>query len=501
MSGGSSIYIPVREIAPHKENWMICARIIRIWTVTDCRNKSRVLSYEIVFIDRQGDKIQASISKQLVIIKNLHLDEEDFYDMKDVLVVPNDGSDRPSHHPFRLVIERRSLVAKAEPLPYTSYGLSPLNCSDIVWTKFQTEFLMDKLGLVTSVSCEREYIMDDKEIRLAFLEITDPTGKVECVLYDQYVGELIHFLKTNGPCTPIILLQFAEVVPDAQVLFGDVGIKSIPDISRMLFNPPIPEAFDMNGWLTMSGISLEGKIQFRQMEIPCLTLRDEFLLHHKKSDICDLNTNGEGGLFVVCAIITLLLENKAWWYTACRPHACSSKGSSLYTCDGDYSIIPRYYVKVEVCDETALTYLLLGDEHIEKLMQMSCRDMLSKLETTRSTNVHEGCLRVKTLCIDRELIRMWLKGQYFRVDRRPRKTIAAMLGATRNAAPFSHAECSSYASARPVDNFPTASSAAGHQSAGGSASINNNHETNPAPHNTPQVDKHCVHVIQRSQEG
>ncbi|KAJ1404933.1 Nucleic acid-binding, OB-fold [Sesbania bispinosa] len=399
MSGGSSIYIHVREIAPHKENWMIRARIIRLWTVTDCRNKSRVLSYEIVFIDRLGDKIQASISKQLVIIKNLHLDEGDFYDMKDVLVVPNDGSDRPR----------------------------------------------------------------------------------------------------------------------------DVGIESIPDISRLLFNPPIPEALDMNGWLTMSGISLEGKIQFRQMEMPCLTLRDEFLLHHKKSDICDLNTNGEGGLFVVCAIITSLLENEAWWYTAYRPHACSSKGSSLYTCDGDYSIIPRYSVKVEVCDGTALTYLLLGDEHIEKLMQMSCRDMLSTLEnpssggypaifdvligmrmlflvqTIRSTNVHECYLRVKTLCTDRELIQMWLKGQYFHVDRRT--TIAAMLGATRNAAPFSHAECSLYASARPVENFPTASSTTGHQSAGGSASVNNNHETNPAPHNTPQVDKHCVHVIQRSQEG
>ncbi|KAJ1421234.1 Nucleic acid-binding, OB-fold [Sesbania bispinosa] len=276
----------------------------------------------------------------------------------------------------------------------------------------------------------------------------------------------------------------------------------------------------------MSGFSLDGRIQYRQMEMPCLTLRDEFLLHHQRKDIADLNTNGKvGGLLVVCAMITSFMDNEAWWYTACRPHACSSKGSSLYTCDGDYSIIPRYSVKVEVCDGKDSTYLILGDEHIEKLLEISCKDMLSTIsdpsvaaypaifdhligmrmlflvETTTTNNVQEGCIRVKTICTDRELMRMCLKGQYFRVDRRPRTTIAVMLGETSNARQFTHAECSSYASARPAENFATASSGTAQRSGAGSASVNYNQQINAEMNNTPQVVKHCVHMTQRSTDG
>ncbi|KAJ1417293.1 Nucleic acid-binding, OB-fold [Sesbania bispinosa] len=445
MSGRGTIFIPVSEISPTMKNWCISAQVIRIWNVPFCYDNSRILSVEMVFIDALGCKLQASVSKDLLKLRKLYTEEGNIYYFGSVVVVPNDGTDRPTRHPFRLVFHRQTWVQKAVDLRrYTPYGMSPSNSSEILRMKQDTEHLVDKVGLLTSVSCEREYTKDDKDLLAAYMEITDPTGKVEVVVYDEYLRDLVEFLRTNGTCTTIIMVQFARVVPDAQVIFGDLGLETVNYITMILFNPPIAEVFDMREWLVLSGMSLDRKIQYRNMDMPC------------------------GGCFVICATITALVENEAWWFSACCPHACSSKGSSLFTCDGNFSVVPRYFVKVEVSDGKDLTHLQIGDEDIEKLVNVSCTELLSKMENPNSTTYP--------------------------------KMFNTLLGERRIATPCNHDQGSSYASALPGDNFTPQGSAKGISSSAGSASVNNlTKETSSMSDLDPVVEKHCIYFTRRTE--
>ncbi|KAJ1421434.1 Nucleic acid-binding, OB-fold [Sesbania bispinosa] len=83
-----------------------------------------------------------------------------------------------------------------------------------------TEILVDKVRILTSISSEREYVKEAKDIKAISLEIRDPTGKTECVLYDEYVQDVKQFLKRHGPTTPIVVIQFARVISKGEVVLG-----------------------------------------------------------------------------------------------------------------------------------------------------------------------------------------------------------------------------------------------------------------------------------------
>ncbi|KAJ1427595.1 Nucleic acid-binding, OB-fold [Sesbania bispinosa] len=468
MSATSTIFIPVSTISPTMENWVVDVQIIRIWTIPFCCDASKILSVEMVFMDAQGS------------FENIEVEfgGSGFYYISRVLVVANDGNDRPTRHGYRLVIERRSNVIKAERLTYIKFGLSPLTCSELVRSKKDTKYLVD----------------------------------------------VVEFLRSNGPCTPIIVVQMARIVPDAQVLFGDVGIETVQHVSRILFNPTIPDVFDMHEWLLLSGITVDGRIQFRSLEMPCLSLRDEFLYFYHKKDIAELNKQGKGGCFVICATVTSLVEDDAWWYSACRPHACTSMASSIYTCDGNFSIIPKFSVKVEVSDGIEVTYLQIGDLDMEQLLNVTCTNLISTLENPQSTNypdvfnrligkrmlfvvetktftdVDEGCFKVLRTCDDKKLIRMFVQNHFYRADLKPVPRIASLLGERRVAPQSNHDEGSSYASARPGDNFTPQGSATFMSSSAASASVNNfTLPMSASPQVEPPVDKKCVHFTRRTQ--
>ncbi|KAJ1390337.1 hypothetical protein SESBI_37552 [Sesbania bispinosa] len=161
---------------------------------------------EMVFVDAQGTKIQGSIRKDIIRMKKLVMEEGHAYEISRVMVVPNEGPDRPTHHAFRLVFDIHSKVVLHERYPLLSLGLSLLATVDVTRIKnerpYETKFLVDKVGMLTSVSSERQYLKENKEINV---------GKTECVLHGTYVDQLNQYLKKNGTLTPIIVIQFAHV--------------------------------------------------------------------------------------------------------------------------------------------------------------------------------------------------------------------------------------------------------------------------------------------------
>ncbi|KAJ1408929.1 Nucleic acid-binding, OB-fold [Sesbania bispinosa] len=462
-------FIPIREISPDPPLWVITTQLIRLWTSPVCNDFSCVQSVEMVFMDTEEDKVQVSISKELLMRKKPVMVEGGMYKISHVSIIPNDSKDKPTRHPFRLAINQQSQVINVDSVGFSSFGLSPLNTRDIVVRKHDTNFLVDKVGLLTLLSCQREYISEHKDVAAVYMEITDPSGTVECVLYDDYVEDLLQFLHTHGPCTPVIVIQFAKIVPDAQVMF-------------------------------------DGKIQYQHLDMPCLSLRDEFFLYHPHKEVGDLHQTQQGGVFVVCAKITDILEDEVWWYSDCKPRTCSRKGPALYSCDGSYAIVPRYNVKVEISDSNDSTYLSLGDDAVHKLLKephttklphifntLIGKRMLFLVKKKAAHHLQEGCFRMKRVCDDKELVRMFFKGHFFRADRKPKATVARMLGEPRNTQQFHHEQGSSFVGPMRYD---------GPSSSAGSLSIKKGGTmfgSNTDEHTF--VDKHCVYFPQTSPQN
>ncbi|KAJ1405811.1 Nucleic acid-binding, OB-fold [Sesbania bispinosa] len=293
-------------------------QVIRLWEAAISDQTPGSVFVEIVFMDEQGSKIQGSISSHVVRIMKLVLEEGHSYEINGVTVVPNEGPDRPTQHPFRLLFDISSKVILHERHPLLSLGSTPLATIDIRRIKterpYNTRFLVDKVGLLTSVSSERHYLRDNKQLNVVFIEIIDPTGSTECVIHGTYVNQLEQFLRKNGPQTPIIVFQFARVVTTIEVLFGDAGIETVEPVTKMIFNPIIPEVFDMRKWLVINNFKLDCQVKYKEIHPPYQPLSDEFLVGHPKRAIADLNAPNNkcvkiiyGGTHPVSTILHLIL--------------------------------------------------------------------------------------------------------------------------------------------------------------------------------------------------
>ncbi|KAJ1414962.1 Nucleic acid-binding, OB-fold [Sesbania bispinosa] len=522
MSACLEKWVTLNDISPTIHPWFTRVQVIRIWPTTFCSHPTRVLSVEIVFIDAQGTKIQGSISRDILRMRRITMEEGHEYEIQRASVVPNNGKDRPTSHPFRLVFNMNSIIVLLETTPLISYGLSPVTTIDIVRITSPTEILVDKVGILTSISSEREYVKDGKYIKAISLEIRDPTGKTECVLYDEYVEDVKQFLKRHGPTTPIVVVQFARVVSKGEVVLGEAAVESVQNLARILFNPTIPEVFNMKKWLVINGIKLDNRVEYINLHMPNLTLRDEFLLYHPRRQIAQVLSREELGLFVVWGRIISLMEEENWWFTESKHHTCASQGNPLQPCDGYFSVIPRYHLKVEVFDNEDECKFLLGDEDVHKLLDVSCKDLLPSIEDPNSelyppifeklidksmlflvekkfpnSYVNDGYFKVKRVCDVPELIRMYLRGQFFRLHHTTRDTVAKLLGVEGPVLHSNNAHESSHASALAVDNFSTTASDIAQASSSNSVSFNNQNigitpnipveESDVEP-----VDKHCL---------
>ncbi|KAJ1384671.1 Nucleic acid-binding, OB-fold, partial [Sesbania bispinosa] len=446
MSGLSPIFFPVKEISPFLPLWWTKVNVSRKWGSSHLWTAFRLY----------GTTIQGSISKDIIRMNHIVTEEGHSYEISNVVVVPNEGVDCPTKHPFRLLFNICSKLVLHERYPLLSFGLPPLATVDMTRIKtetpYDTRYLVDKVGILTSVSSERQYLKENKEVSVVFIEITDPTGKTECVLYGSYVDQLDQFLKKNGPVTPIIVVQFARVATTAEVGFGDAGIETVSPVTRLLFNPIIPEVFDMTKRLVINDYKLDSKLKLTEIHPPYESLSDEFLLSHPKRVIADLNTENERGEFVawgniieVCednlwwwGNIIEVCEDNLWWYSTCKDHPSPYIGGHSHGCKKNCSPVPRFNIKILVFDKKGLAYFNIQHEDVEDLLQVSCEELIESFpepdyfpyptvfntllrqtmlflvqKKTNLDTIHDGGFNVKRVCAQPEIVRMFMKNEFY----------------------------------------------------------------------------------------
>ncbi|CAJ2636122.1 unnamed protein product [Trifolium pratense] len=122
MIGNGEHFSEIEKIDSERTSWNLKAKILRLWEVSDFSRPNSPFSLEMVLMDSEGGRIHATVKKTLI------------YKFKDDL---SEGK-RITNHDVKGSL----------------FHLVPI--SDVVSGSYDTDYLVDVIGVLTGVGTERE---------------------------------------------------------------------------------------------------------------------------------------------------------------------------------------------------------------------------------------------------------------------------------------------------------------------------------------------------------
>ncbi|XP_052110373.1 replication protein A 70 kDa DNA-binding subunit C [Arachis duranensis] len=328
-------------------------------------------------------KIQTTVKKPLLNRFRDHIVEGQVYRMAYFTVVSNHGSYRATSHEFKLVFLYRTTVVAVDEdvIPKTCFNMFPF--SELLNMTQDYDFLVDVIGLLTSVGEEKEYAKEGKIVKMIALELTSKDVTVRCALFGDYVNQVNHFLASGYVEQPVVVIQLAKV----KFFRGQVGVQNVMYATQMLFNPDIPEVVEFRQSMIEQGVNGTHPL-FIANEGKVLSLEDDFMRLTRKCTIEELQDNNQEGSFIIFGTIQGIVEDGGWWYSAC---VC---GKGIYPQNGAYycdfclkhitNVTPRFKIKIIVEDHTGEGIFLLFDREASYLLKKSCADLFTEVQRDAS---------------------------------------------------------------------------------------------------------------------
>ncbi|XP_072069400.1 replication protein A 70 kDa DNA-binding subunit B isoform X1 [Arachis hypogaea] len=458
----------ISKIVPPREAWRLKVRVIRAWIVPSFGNPDSPNSMELILVDENSNKIQATIRKQLINRFKDNIIEGNCYKMCYFSVVPNHGSYRATKHEFKLTFLFRTIVTTLpdDIIPRVCFTLYPFE--EILQMSQDHDYLVDVIGLLTLVGEEKSYDKDGKTIKMVVVELSSQKFVasllsyfsiwfsfifcfiyflcynllcficrmvLRCALFGEYVDQLNHFLSSGYVEQPVVILQLAKV----KLFRGQPGLQNVMKATKIYLNPDLAAVFDFRKSVVEQGINGTQPL-FIANEGKTISLEDDFMRLTKKSTIDELQENKEDGTFVILGTITDVVEEGCWWYSTCVCGKTVHPESGVYFCDMCMhhvtNVIPRYRLKVVVSDETGQGIFVLFDRETTYLVKKTCGDLFNEVHKdskvlcgddypiifrnlegkkvllkvdTKSLGVDRyfGTFRVKRICDDAAIISMF----------------------------------------------------------------------------------------------
>ncbi|KAJ1440674.1 Nucleic acid-binding, OB-fold [Sesbania bispinosa] len=125
----------MKNVSPGKQTWRLTVRVERLWEMFPLDEPTKPFSIEMVLIDAEGCKIQASIRKPMMKKFKELVAEGEVYKMFFFGVVGNLGSYRATGHEYRLLFHAMTKLTRCETanIPYLGVVPNVLNTTRILW--------------------------------------------------------------------------------------------------------------------------------------------------------------------------------------------------------------------------------------------------------------------------------------------------------------------------------------------------------------------------------
>ncbi|KAJ1377202.1 hypothetical protein SESBI_49122, partial [Sesbania bispinosa] len=366
----TGVFDAVKNIYRGKETWRLKVRVVRMRVICAKENPSNVFSVEMVLVDVEGGRIQASIRKAM---------------LKKFMGNVVEG-----------VVYKMTKVYPCESEIISRFGLDVKSFKEIHRADVDSEYLFDFMGVLTAVSEEKQYEKFNRTIRVLELELTDDRGVVMCSLFGHFIDLMKDYLKNRKN-----------------------SLHSLSNSTRVLWNPQIEEAVSFRNGIAFHGFDLHAPIKMIGENDRPYSLREEFINHFPRKSIEDLQLMEEDGSFICLASVGEIVKNDMWWYNACKCHKAVTydDDTNTYYCAGCEvnvsDVTPRFRLRLDVNDITEKAEFVIFDHDASFLLSKTCSSMVGDaLELLFKVEVKEDrafkwddSFKVKKVCSDEAIIK------------------------------------------------------------------------------------------------
>ncbi|KAL8461967.1 hypothetical protein ACS0TY_033163 [Phlomoides rotata] len=106
----------VNEINPDKETWRVKVKVTRRWMVLYKDGNKNKCFLEMVFIDEQGDKIQATVPRYLIRRYENIVKEGSIYDLSNFGVEKQEGQFFATKHQYKITFHSNTEMRRSSHL-------------------------------------------------------------------------------------------------------------------------------------------------------------------------------------------------------------------------------------------------------------------------------------------------------------------------------------------------------------------------------------------------
>ncbi|XP_068480801.1 replication factor A protein 1-like [Phaseolus vulgaris] len=401
----------LNDVNSTKETWNVVVRVLRLWCVQDFTKQKIPFSLEMVLQDEEGVRIHASVRRTPIYKFQNQICEDRVYSIQSFTVASNSGSYRTTKHEYKINFQygtKVSLMAN-EVVPQSTPQYTPLSL--IFAPGFDTDYLVDIIGVLTGVGTERELRKEGRTSKLNVISIDCDGFRIQCTLFGNYVDQLNAFLAAGEVENVVIAIQFAKVK-----LFRDnIYIQNCIDCTKVKYNVLTEEALLLKKRMLESMDSpSQGLSQL--CESSKQTPEDEFLQTSTGTTIAGLKDCREVNTFIVLCTIKHVVDNDDWWYTACICNKAVYPDSKMFFCEKCNKHIMKVTFREansllnKSCAEILETHDKNGNLPKE-FADILEKKVLFKVDSKTDTGFRfEQTFRVKKICMDEDIIERFISG-------------------------------------------------------------------------------------------
>ncbi|XP_013632635.1 PREDICTED: replication protein A 70 kDa DNA-binding subunit A-like [Brassica oleracea var. oleracea] len=166
----------------------------------------------MVLIDSNGDKIHATVKKELVNQFEHQLEQGKTLTFTIFSLNHSIGSYRTTNHLYKISMLATTRVRSCEALPVGLNGFTPVNFQENLDGSLNPDFLIDVIRHVVKISHVEMISVNGKETQKISLELRDLADvRLPMVLWGNFATDVTNAIQLRGEGRVILVLRFGKI--------------------------------------------------------------------------------------------------------------------------------------------------------------------------------------------------------------------------------------------------------------------------------------------------
>ncbi|CAI9297546.1 unnamed protein product [Lactuca saligna] len=366
----------IADVDVLRDDLTLKVRVINLWKHMSFYNKDEIWSIELILLDEQGSKIQATVWKKFLYrFKNILKDGSTFYITSPSFASQKSGCFKITPQDQKLTFVQNTVLKECAEFSGSTFGFSFVDYQTVMSLLHPEDIYVDVIGFVVAIT---EMMRDDPEKSKHRLTI--------------------HIQDANA-----LQLRFAKI----SVWRDRPSVNTYFTSSKLFINSDIDE-------ISLFKKSLDGDDRpdsssntISVIESKQLSELDDFIVITKLKTIAEIFEPHSKTHFIIVGTIKGILQNEKWFYPACtncshRAFPDTDAKPTSYECRNQNctkkttTVVPRFMIPIRVQDNTGTITLTMFEkegrvsDNVDLIEQLENKFTESQTGITHSLDVCSG---------------------------------------------------------------------------------------------------------------